>query len=363
MAKKTGYVYKRGDQYWINFWYKKVRYREAVGPDENLALDVLSKRKIEIRENKFFPDKLKTPTPIKFHAFAVQYLQWAKANKKPSTYSRDIYVMRYLEKHFETKYLHEVTSWDIEKWKSVRKEEIKPATVNRELALLKHLFSKAVEWKDKNNMPYLKEAPTKNVKRLKGEVRRVRYLMPDEIQILLPNCEGLLRGLLKSLVTVALHTGARKGELQSLKWPQVDFELGIISLLDTKNGERRDIPMNETARAALKGIKQISEFVFSSRNGKRIENAQVQNAFTEALRRSGIEDFHFHDLRHTFASNLVMAGAELNDVRELLGHKKMDMTLRYAHLSPKHKTKVINILDQVMAQKRPQLEKVVNLTI
>lgn len=81
----------------------------------------------------------------------------------------------------------------------------------------------------------------------------------------------------------------------------------------------------------------------------------------EALKKSRIEDFKFHDLRHTFASNLVMEGAELNDVRELLGHKKMDMTLRYAHLSPKHKTKVINILDRVMSLESPQDEKVVLL--
>jgi integrase len=271
--------------------------------------------------------------------------------------------MRYLDKYFEGKHLHEVTAWLIEKWKSERKDKCKVGTVNRELALVKHLFSKAVEWKDKNKIPFLKENPTKGVKRLKGETKRVRYLMPDEIQKLLSNCDGLLRGLLKPLATVALHTGARKGELQSLQWPQVDFELGIISLLDTKNGERRDIPMNETVKATLKGIEKISEFVFSSRNGTRIDNAQVQNAFTEALRRSGIEDFHFHDLRHTFASNLVMAGVELNDVRELLGHKKMDMTLRYAHLSPKHKTKVINILDRVMSQNPPQVGRVVNLTI
>jgi len=355
-------IYQRGDNWYIDFRFKGQRIRESIGPSKKDAKKVIDKRKTEIIENKYL-DIRKEPDPIKFHDFAKEYLKWAKANKKPSTYSRDIYIMRYLEKHFETKYLHEVTSWDIEKWKSIRKEEIKPGTVNRELALLKHLFSKAVEWKDKNKIPYLKETPTKGVKRLKGEVKRVRYLMPDEIQILLPNCEGLLRGLLKPLVTVALHTGARKGELQSLQWPQVDLELGIISLLDTKNGERRDIPMNETARATLKEIKQISEFVFSSRNGKRIENAQVQNAFKESLRRSGIEDFHFHDLRHTFASNLVMAGVELNDVRELLGHKKMEMTLRYAHLSPKHKTKVINILDRVMSQNPPQVGRVVNLTI
>jgi len=249
----------------------------------------------------------------------------------------------------------DITAWQVEKWKSKRQEKLKPASINRELALLKHIFSKALEWKK------IKENLIKSVKRLKGETKRIRFLIPDEIQTLLSNCEDLLRGLLKPLATIALHTGARKGELQNLQWPQVNFELGFISLLDTKNGERRDIPMNETARATLQGLNRNSDFVFPNRNGKRIDDAQVQIAFTEAVKRSGIEDFHFHDLRHTFASNLVMQGAEFNDIRELLGHKKMDMTLRYAHLSPKHKTKVVNILDKVMSQNPPQSEKVVQL--
>lgn len=268
--------------------------------------------------------------------------------------------MRLFDKEFEGKNIQDVTAWQIERYKAKRGEQFKPASVNRELALLKHLFSKALEWKR------MKENPAKSVKRLKGETRRVRYLMPDEIQILVSNCDGLLRGFLKPLVTVALHTGARKRELQNLQWPQVDFDLGLISLLDTKNGERRDIPMNETVKATLKGMERESEFVFPNRNEKRIDDAAVQLAFTEAVRMSKIEDFHFHDLRHTFASNLVMEGVELNDVRELLGHKKMGMTLRYAHLSPKHRAKVVNILDKVMtkeawSQNPPQVGKMVNL--
>lgn len=162
---------------------------------------------------------------------------------------------------------------------------------------------------------------------------------------------------------MALHTGARKGELQGLEWSNANFDFGLISLLDTKNGERRDIPMNETARTTLEALDRNSDFVFPSRNGKRIDNAQIQIGFQKVLKRSGIGDFHWHDLRHTFASNLVMAGVELNDVRELLVHKKMEMTLRYAHLSPRHKGKVINILERVfdVAQNPPQAEKVVQL--
>lgn len=354
-------VYQRGNQYWIEFRYKGNRYREAVGPDEKLAEDVLSKRRVEIRENKFFPGKQKEMPQVRFHSFAKDYLKWAKVNKKASTCVREISIMRILERHFgESKFIHEITPSDIEDLKSKMSKTCKPASINRALCLVKHMFSTAVKWEK------LRESPAKDVKRLKGETKRVRYLMPDEIQTLLLNCDGLLRGYLKSLVTVAVHTGARKGELQNLKWPQVNSDLGIITLLDTKNGERRDIPMNETVKATLEALEKKSEFVFPNRKGqRRIDDAQIQLAFAEALRRAEITDFHFHDLRHTFASNLVMQGVDLNTVRDLLGHKDLKMTLRYAHLSPEHRNKVVSILDKLMEravpQKRPQVAKLVNL--
>jgi len=351
-------VYQRGDNWYIDFTFKGQRVRESIGPSRKGAEKVIAKKKAEIAENKYL-DKRKDLDPIRFHDFGKEYLKWAKANKKASTCSKDISIMRSLDKHFEGKNLHEITTWDIEKWKVKRKEKLKPASVNRELALVKHLFSKAVEWKK------VKENPAKIIKRMKGEGRRLRYLMPDEIQILLSNCDGLLWGLLRPLVTVGLHTGARQGELRGLKWSQVDFQLGVITLLDTKNGERRDIPINETVRATLEALEKKSEFVFPCTNGNGLNHARIHIAFHEALDASGIEDFHFHDLRHTFASNLVMNGAELNDVRVLLGHKNMEMTLRYSHLSPKHKAKAVNILDRVFdrSQNPPQVEKVVELRV
>jgi len=347
-------VYQRGDNWYIDFTFKGQRVRESIGPSRKGAEKVIAKKKAEIAENKYL-DIRKDPDPVTFHEFCKQYVQWAKANKKASTISKDISIMRLLDKEFEGKHIHEITTWQIEKFKVKRRESLEAGSVNRELALIKHLFSKAVEWKK------IKENPAKIVKRFKGETKRVRYLMPDEIQILLSNCDGLLWGLLRPLVTVALHTGARQGELRGLKWNQVDFQIGVITLLDTKDGERRDIPMNETVRTTLEALERKSEFVFPCTNGNGINHARIHIAFHEALKGYKIEDFHFHDLRHTFASNLVMAGAELNDVRELLGHKTMEMTLRYAHLSPKHKGKVINILDRVMSQNPPQAEKVVQL--
>ena len=362
-------IYQRGNQWWIEFRYKKKRYREPIGPDEDLARDVLAQRRVEIRENRFFPDKVKEPDPVKFYDFAKQYLEWAKANKKALSYRNLLSLMRQVNREFEEKAIQEITTWQIEKYKAKRKEEvkkprkknltkavknvspgsqakiIKPATVNRELALLKHMFTKAIEWGK------LKENPAKKVKLLKGEVRRVRYLMPDEVRRLLSNCTDHL----KPIVTVALNTGMRKSEILGLTWNQVNFEQGIITLTDTKNGERRDIPMNETVKATLKVVERKGDHVFCNGEGETFAN--VRRSFDTAVRKSMIEDFRFHDLRHCFASSLIMQGVDIMTVKELMGHKDLTMTLRYSHLAPSHKTKAVNVLDTAWSQFTPQSEK------
>lgn len=344
-------VYRRGGNWYIDFTFHGQRIREMIGPSRKTAQAVIAKRKAEIAEGKFL-DIRKEPDPIKFYDFAKEYLQWSKANKKPSTYNRDLSLMRQLNKEFEMKAIQEITTWQIEKYKAKRKDEIKPASVNREIALLKHMYSKAIEWGK------AKENPAKKVKLLKGEIKRVRFLMPDEIQRLLSNCADHL----KPIVTVALHTGMRKGELLNLQWDQVNFDQGIISILNTKNHERRDIPMNETIKTTLKEIERKGPYVFCNGDGGNFLN--VRRSFETALRKSSIEDFRFHDLRHTFASNLVMEGVDIMTVKELMGHKDLTMTLRYAHLAPNHKTKAVNILDRIMSLNPPQSvipQKVVSL--
>lgn len=177
--------------------------------------------------------------------------------------------------------------------------------------------------------------------------------MPDEIQTLLSNCISHLR----PIVTVAVHTGMRRGELLNLKWENVNLEQGIITLTDTKNHERRDIPMNQTVKNTLSSLERKSIYVFP--NGKEKGFVDLRESFGTALKRSGITDFRFHDLRHTFASNLVMVGEDLNTVRELMGHKTLNMTLRYAHLAPGKKVKAVNVLDKVfdMSQNPPQQKR------
>ena len=144
----------------------------------------------------------------------------------------------------------------------------------------------------------------------------------------------------------------RKEEILSLRWDKnVDLTHGFILLEKTKNGKRREIPINQTLRNTLQGlIRHIhSPYVYTNKEGERFK--EIKRSFNSALRRSGIKDFTFHDLRHTFASQLVMAGIDLTTIKELLGHKTLAMTLRYAHLAPSHKQKAVEMLDNTLHAK------------
>jgi integrase len=337
-------IYKRGENWYIDFTFKGQRVRESIGPSRKGAEKVISKKKAEIAENKYL-DVRKDPDPIKFHDFAKEYLQWSKTNKKESTYCGDLIMMRHLDNEFEEKMIQEINLWDIEKWKAKRKEKVKPAPVNRELALAKSLFSKAVEWGK------IKESPAKKVKflKLKGSDRRVKFLMADEVQKLISNCSNKIR----PVVIIALNTGMRRSELLDLKWDQVNFEQGILTLLDTKNNDRRDIPMNETVKNTLRAMERRGPYIFDG-----ITPQIIKYGFSDARIKAGRPDLRFHDLRHCFASGLVMEGVDLNTTRELLGHRDLKMTLRYAHLAPSYKTKAVNVLDKSWSQNPPQEEEV-----
>jgi integrase len=148
----------------------------------------------------------------------------------------------------------------------------------------------------------------------------------------------------------------RRGEILGLKWNQIKNDFIYLDKTKTKN--RREIPINDDLAQALKAIRQEkglrSKYVFTY---KGLTIQRVDRAFKAALKRAGIEDFKFHDLRHTFASHLAMKGASSKDLQELLGHKTMSMTTRYAHLSQEHKKKAVNLLNGLTAPKQPTNEK------
>lgn len=330
-------VYKRGTIWYIDYYAGYKRRRERIGPSKRQAEIVLKKRIVQVAENRFL--EVEKYEKIKFEKMTDLYLEnYSKPNKKSSR--RDATSISNLKPFFAGKYLHEITPLDMEKYKKKRQFKVSNATVNREIGCLKHIFTKAIEW------GIVKKNPGKKVKLLRERNTRLRYLDEKEIKRLYDACAEHL----KPIVTVALNTGMRKEEILSLKWKDLNFGSRIIYILDTKNSEKREMAMNDIVYIALLAIRRIpdSPWVFCKKNGERYGN--VRKAFEGARKRAGIVDFRFHDLRHTFASHLVMAGVDLKTVQELLGHKSFEMTLRYAHLSPDHKKAALDILHKRLAR-------------
>ena len=155
---------------------------------------------------------------------------------------------------------------------------------------------------------------------------------------------GGLTGFLKPILVMAYNTGMRRSEILNLKWENVDMSQGYVRVEETKNGESRYIPINKQLNEALKTVKYNTsgDYVFSHDN----EPVRTfKTAFNAAVKRAGVDRFTFHDLRHTFASVLVMKGVDLATVQELLGHKSITMTKRYSHPTPEHKRQAIEKLD------------------
>ena len=212
-----------------------------------------------------------------------------------------------------------------------------PATANRYMAALSHVFTIAIrEWE------WMEDSPVRKISKLKEPRGRVRYLSDEERIALIEAARGIEDPTLYTVIVLALSTGARQGELLGLSWKDVDLKRGSLTFHETKNGERRTVPL---AGLALDLMKQrhsnrdkLTTFVFPS---EKLTPVRVDRPFQALLVQTGIKDFRFHDLRHSAASYLAMNGASLAEIAEVLGHKTLQMVKRYAHLSDAHTSKVV----------------------
>jgi integrase len=336
-------IYKRGNIYWISYAgldggiiresSRSSKFREAEA--------LLLKRRQDIKQGKL--PEIKRITSHTFRELAEEYVKWAERQRG---FKQKLFLINQLVSVFGTLPLRRFAPILLEQYQTERLQRgNKPGTINRHIATLKHMFTKAVEWE------MVEEEALKRIRKVKlleENNRRLRYLSKEDCQSLLDSCGSHLR----PIVITALNTGMRKGEILNLKWENVDLKHGFILLEITKNGERREIPINETLKATLQGLARrldVPYVFYDPNNGKPYQD--IKRSFQTALRRAKIQDFRFHDLRHTFASHLVMAGIDLTAVRELLGHKSLTMTLRYAHLAPTHKVNAVNVLDGTLNNK------------
>jgi|SRR5208282_1137149 len=345
-VKKARGVYehpKGSGFWWIHYYDHGRRHRERIGA-RALAIAVREKRRTEIREGRYFPAARRRAAL--FDDLLREYREAKEREGKEV--QRGEYGYRRLLEEFGGRRADVIAARDVEALRDRLMETLAPASVVRHLSLLRAILNRAI--RDGR----LATLPTRGVKWPKENNRRVRCLADDEEARLMRKLPARLR----PLVVLALNTGMRRGELLALRWKDIDLVNRTITIREAKSGEGRRIPMNEQGYAALGALrrKSIREGGAGS-NVAAFREAPVfgpsaaamvmalKRHFERAVKAAKIEDFRFHDLRHTFASRLAMSNFNLPTIGELLGHKTLAMTARYAHLLPDHLKRAVAALD------------------
>lgn len=331
-------LYQRGKSWYYDFWHRGERYRGCIGQvSKTVAKEILTKKKAEAVEGRYeLPTKKLSP---RLEDFATEYFAYYQANRRPRSVIRHTTSWHAMQPFLGGKRLDEIVPLDLERYRRQRKQKGRSdVTINRELSFLRHLYTMAITWGKAT------ENPVKKVRFARENNGRIRWLSLDEEACLLAHCGPQLR----PLVLTALHTGFRRSELLSLTWHDVDFRRRVVTVQAAyaKNGDARSVPMNDVLTTTLQAIKMTATpdgLAFRNRNGRPYKS--FRTAFETAVKKAEVVDFTFHDLRHTFASRLVMSGVDLPTVKELLGHKDISMTLRYAHLSTGHKQHAVRLLE------------------
>ena len=349
--------------------------RVRIGRADVMKADAARAKAIEVLAAAHAGDdpraKMKKENARNFREYIQKvYKPWAEGHiKRP-----DETVTRLLNlfPDFQTKRLDQITAFDIERWRSDRvREGAGASTVNRYLDDLKSCLEKAVGW------GYLKANPAKDIKRLKNTADPTpRYLSEGEYRALVDALDArearikeqrananawrrergreLLLDLhnapyadyLKPLVLLSINTGLRRAEALALEWDAIDFDRSILTVraATAKSSKTRHIPLNGPTKDMLAAWKDWTgnRYVFEGPAGGPMHD--VRTAWEGVLKSAGIKNFRWHDLRHTFASWLVIKGVDLNTVRELMGHADYATTLRYAHLAPEVKAAAVERL-------------------
>ncbi len=267
-----------------------------------------------------------------------RYEQEVLPRKRPGTQRHQATQLAWWRQQLGTLRLEQLTPARLTACRERLAETRAPATVNRYLAVLSHALNVAVqEW------GWLEVSPLRRVRHLREPQGRVRWLDDAERQRLLEACAQSPNRLLLPIVVLALATGARKQELLSLTWREVDLRRERVLLLVTKTGERRSVPLTGRALSALQALAQVrrldTALVFPRRDGRA--PLDIRHAWQQAVLQANRQDFRFHDLRHCCASYLAMHGASLVEIADVLGHKTFQMVKRYAHLTEAHTTQVV----------------------
>ena len=328
-VKNPKNLYLRGNSWYFNFRYEGKRYNGRIGPvSRTVAIEQLHRRQAEAIEKRFKPGKTLDPH---FEIFMGEFLTQNHNVRNPIS-------SKPLLRYFTGKRLSNINPWMVEKYKAERSKEVSPATINRELACLKHFFTMAVRaGKAVSN-------PVKEVRLYPENNQRKRILLPEEEANLLEIAK-IISPYLRNFIILALNTGARLGEIINLKWTDIDLKKDNITLNKTKSGYSRIIPINKQTRQIideLKSNKKNDDFLFPG-----VTIPMMEFSFKKARKIANLPDLRIHDLRHTHATRLAEMGINPFAIKELLGHRSMAMVMRYVNPLEQEKRKAVEMLDRV----------------
>jgi integrase len=339
-------VRKRNNKWWVDFCFNRSRYRRP-SPENSragaLAWELVLKQKLA-RGEPLDPEREKTTT---FKDFAQDWFEtYVKNNNKHSEILSKEKILRvHLIPYFGSMKLDEIKNLDIEKYKAKKIQgKLSPKTINNHLTVFRKACQCALDW------GAAKACPT--VKRLKTPSQKYDFLTPEECRNLLAAADEIYR----DMIMVALGTGLRFGELIALSWEDVDFKTGDLTIRQsyamgvlgsTKSDRIRHIPISDSVRHTLYRMRKDDGFVFTDTEGNPLNQCRCVYRLYAICKKAGLRKIGWHTLRHTFASHLVQAGANLGAIQGLLGHSDIRTTMRYAHINRAALREAIGILDKV----------------
>lgn len=333
------------DQWWIRYSDSNGKIRREYVGLRTAATNLYRKRKTEVREGKKLPENFRKPA-VTFKDLATDALIWSKANKRD--WSHDDSRINKLLPDFGYMKAEDITPREIEAWLAANTDT--PATANRYRAVLSLCYRQGI----RNDR--VKVNPARAVSMKAENNGRIRYLKPEE--------ETRIRAAIRAkcpehlpVFVFALNTGLRAGEMFNVKWEDIDLDRRQLTVPKSKHGGTRHVSLNLSARAVLRLSKRKSlgsPFVFENWRGQKL--SKEHRWFSEVLEVAEVESFRWHDLRHTFCSRLTMAGVGLRTVQQLAGHKTIQMTSRYAHLSQDSELEALDVLSKYQRAMKAQTD-------
>ena len=323
-------LYRRGRIWYADYYVHGKRVQESTGTANRRKAEKYVACRIAETENGANP----RPQKVLLQAFSEQYLEHAKLHKR--SWVRDEQMLKHLNGFFPGVELSGITPSLVEKFKAKRAAEVTPASVNRELALLKHMFNLAEQWDSFNG-----KNPVKAVRFLPENNHQFRTISDGEEAQLLAAASPYLQ----DLVVFAINTGLRIGEILNLKWKEVDLERCSLQLLVRKNRQILDVPLNDEALKVIRawhGMKKCEFVFYNSETGEQFKDLWL--GLKKACKKAGLQSVNWHTFRHTFASRLTRRGVDLVTVKELLGHSEVSVTMRYAHTNHDAKARAVKML-------------------